>query len=180
MPAKGRYFLNEGEEDPSHDTLYEKYRLTSQHGPLLLTLLLVAITACAVLIVIAFSYGVSGGFPGVQVSALMLCTCEALGKSLSSLSLSFCICKVLWSIFRLEEDTVFILIFKSGVVLDVTLIWPNKLPSLFSTMDFDFTEGLCITAPTSSTVADIMHQSQNSLSRSRPGWGGGCVSESFL
>ncbi|XP_057389785.1 adenylate cyclase type 7 isoform X2 [Balaenoptera acutorostrata] len=57
MPAKGRYFLNEGEEDPSHDTLYEKYRLTSQHGPLLLTLLLVAITACAVLIVIAFSYG---------------------------------------------------------------------------------------------------------------------------
>uniref|UniRef100_A0A8C0I1Y7 adenylate cyclase n=1 Tax=Balaenoptera musculus TaxID=9771 RepID=A0A8C0I1Y7_BALMU len=72
MPAKGRYFLNEGEEDPSHDTLYEKYRLTSQHGPLLLTLLLVAITACAVLIVIAFSYGVSGGFPGVQVSALML------------------------------------------------------------------------------------------------------------
>ncbi|XP_032470701.1 adenylate cyclase type 7 [Phocoena sinus] len=57
MPAKGRYFLNEGEEDPNHDTLYEKYRLTSQHGPLLLTLLLVAITACAVLIIIAFSYG---------------------------------------------------------------------------------------------------------------------------
>lgn len=63
MPAKGRYFLNEGEEDPNHDTLYEKYRLTSQHGPLLLTLLLVAITACAVLIIIAFSYGVSGGSP---------------------------------------------------------------------------------------------------------------------
>ncbi|XP_073651707.1 adenylate cyclase type 7 isoform X5 [Tursiops truncatus] len=57
MPAKGRYFLNEGEEGPNHDTLYEKYRLTSQHGPLLLTLLLVAITACAVLIIIAFSYG---------------------------------------------------------------------------------------------------------------------------
>ncbi|XP_059940598.1 adenylate cyclase type 7 isoform X1 [Mesoplodon densirostris] len=57
MPAKGHYFLNEGEEDPNHDTLYEKYRLTSQHGPLLLTLLLVAITACAVLIIIAFSYG---------------------------------------------------------------------------------------------------------------------------
>ncbi|XP_028333782.1 adenylate cyclase type 7 isoform X2 [Physeter macrocephalus] len=57
MPAKGRYFLNEGEEDPNHDALYEKYRLTSQHGPLLLTLLLVAVTACAVLIIIAFSYG---------------------------------------------------------------------------------------------------------------------------
>uniref|UniRef100_A0A8D1D9M4 adenylate cyclase n=1 Tax=Sus scrofa TaxID=9823 RepID=A0A8D1D9M4_PIG len=57
MPAKGRYFLNEGEEGPDQDALYEKYRLTSQHGPLLLTLLLVAITACTALIVLAFSYG---------------------------------------------------------------------------------------------------------------------------
>ncbi|XP_006154858.1 adenylate cyclase type 7 [Tupaia chinensis] len=55
MPAKGRYFLNEGEEGPDQDALYEKYRLTSQHGPLLLTLLLVAITACVTLIAIAFS-----------------------------------------------------------------------------------------------------------------------------
>ncbi|XP_031314344.1 adenylate cyclase type 7 isoform X4 [Camelus dromedarius] len=57
MPTKGRYFLNEGEEGPDQDALYEKYRLTSQHGPLLLTLLLVAVTACIALIVIAFSYG---------------------------------------------------------------------------------------------------------------------------
>ncbi|XP_017718890.1 PREDICTED: adenylate cyclase type 7 isoform X1 [Rhinopithecus bieti] len=57
MPAKGRYFLNEGEEGPDQDALYEKYRFTSQHGPLLLTLLLVAATACVALIVIAFSQG---------------------------------------------------------------------------------------------------------------------------
>ncbi|XP_008055210.1 adenylate cyclase type 7 [Carlito syrichta] len=57
MPAKGRYFLNEGEEGPDQDALYEKYRLTSQHGPLLLTLLLVAAVACVALIAIAFSRG---------------------------------------------------------------------------------------------------------------------------
>lgn len=57
MPAKGRYFLNEGEEGPDQNALYEKYRLTSQHGPLLLTLLLVAIVACIALIIIAFSDG---------------------------------------------------------------------------------------------------------------------------
>ncbi|KAM5297931.1 adenylate cyclase type 7 isoform 2-T11 [Glossophaga mutica] len=57
MPAKGRYFLNEGEEGLDRDALYEKYRLTSQHGPLLLTLLLVAIVACVTLIIIAFSFG---------------------------------------------------------------------------------------------------------------------------
>ncbi|XP_012409642.1 adenylate cyclase type 7 isoform X2 [Trichechus manatus latirostris] len=54
MPAKGRYFLNEGEEGPDQDALYERYRLTSQHGPLLLTFLLVAITACTALIIIEF------------------------------------------------------------------------------------------------------------------------------
>ncbi|XP_039736760.1 adenylate cyclase type 7 isoform X1 [Pteropus medius] len=57
MPAKGRYFLNEGEEGPDHDVLYEKYRLTSQHGPLLLTLLLVAVAACTALVVLAFGSG---------------------------------------------------------------------------------------------------------------------------
>lgn len=61
MPAKGCYFLNEGEEGPDQDALYEKYRLTSQHGPLLLTLLLAAIAACIALITIAFSRGVSEG-----------------------------------------------------------------------------------------------------------------------
>ncbi|XP_053066478.1 adenylate cyclase type 7 isoform X5 [Acinonyx jubatus] len=61
MPAKGRYFLNEGEEGPNQDVLYEKYRLTSQHGPLLLTLLLVAVTACVALIVIAFVCGDPSG-----------------------------------------------------------------------------------------------------------------------
>lgn len=63
MPAKGRYFLNDGEEGLDRDALYEKYRLTSQHGPLLLTLLLVAIVACVALIVITFSFGVSEGGP---------------------------------------------------------------------------------------------------------------------
>ncbi|KAG8513155.1 Adenylate cyclase type 7 [Galemys pyrenaicus] len=54
MPAKEHYLLKEGEEVPNQDALYEKYRLTSQHGPLLLTLLLVATTACIALIVITF------------------------------------------------------------------------------------------------------------------------------
>lgn len=79
MPAKGRYFLNEGEEGPDHDVLYEKYRLTSQHGPLLLTLLLVAVAACTALVVLAFGSGVSEGstgFSGVRVSALTPGTCE--------------------------------------------------------------------------------------------------------
>lgn len=70
MPAKGRYFLNEGEEGPDQDALYEKYRLTSQHGPLLLTLLLVAITACTALIVLAFSYGVSESSPRAAGASL--------------------------------------------------------------------------------------------------------------
>ncbi|XP_060248257.1 adenylate cyclase type 7 isoform X2 [Meriones unguiculatus] len=55
MPAKGRYFLNEGDEGPNQAALYEKYRLTSQHGPLLLLLLLVAGAACIALISITFS-----------------------------------------------------------------------------------------------------------------------------
>jgi hypothetical protein len=59
MPAKGRYFLNEGEEGLDQATLYEKYRLTSQHGPLLLVLLVVAVAACIALIAITFSHGVS-------------------------------------------------------------------------------------------------------------------------
>ncbi|XP_023559281.1 adenylate cyclase type 7 isoform X3 [Octodon degus] len=56
MPAKGRYFLNEGEEGPDQAALYEKYRLTSQHGPLLLLLLVVAVAACVGLIAISFSH----------------------------------------------------------------------------------------------------------------------------
>lgn len=56
MPAKGRYFLNGGEDGPDDlDALYDKYRLTSQHGPLLLMLLTVGAAACVVLIAIAFS-----------------------------------------------------------------------------------------------------------------------------
>lgn len=51
--------LNEGEEGPDQAKLYEKYRLTSQHGPLLLLLLVVAIAACVALVAIAFSHGVS-------------------------------------------------------------------------------------------------------------------------
>lgn len=58
MPAKGRYFLNEGDEGPNQAALYEKYRLTSQHGPLLLLLLLVAVATCIALISIAFSHEV--------------------------------------------------------------------------------------------------------------------------
>ncbi|EPQ16466.1 Adenylate cyclase type 7 [Myotis brandtii] len=71
MPAKGRYFLNEGEEGPDHDALYEKYRLTSQHGPLLLTLLLVVIVACIALIIITFSYGDLSGRQAVLVTAFL-------------------------------------------------------------------------------------------------------------
>ncbi|XP_012586190.1 PREDICTED: adenylate cyclase type 7 [Condylura cristata] len=56
MLAKKSYFFNEGEEVPEHDALYEKYRLTSLHGPLLHILLLVATMACIALIVIAFTY----------------------------------------------------------------------------------------------------------------------------
>ncbi|CAO2610701.1 Adenylate cyclase type 7 [Lemmus lemmus] len=56
MPAKGRYFLNEGDEGPNQAKLYEKYRLTSQHGPLLLLLLLVAVAVCIALISITFSH----------------------------------------------------------------------------------------------------------------------------
>jgi hypothetical protein len=58
MPAKGRYFLNEGDEGPDQAALYEKYRLTSLHGPLLLLLLLVAAATCIALISIAFSHEV--------------------------------------------------------------------------------------------------------------------------
>lgn len=54
MPATGHYFLNEG-EGPDQDALYEKYRLTSQHGPLLLMLLLLVATACIALVAIIFS-----------------------------------------------------------------------------------------------------------------------------
>lgn len=98
MPAKGRYFLNEGEEGPDQDALYEKYRLTSQHGPLLLTLLLVAISACIALIVIAFSHRVSEGGPGrgssgLWISALTRGAREALGESLGR---RFRPCKVPW------------------------------------------------------------------------------------
>lgn len=85
MPAKGRYFLNEGEEGPDQTALYEKYRLTSQHGPLLLTLLLVAVAACVALIVITFVCGVS---EVAGRSALLLCACETLGKSRASLRLT--------------------------------------------------------------------------------------------
>lgn len=73
MPAKGRYFLNEGTEGPDQTALYEKYRLTSQHGPLLLTLLLVAITACVTLIVITFVCGVSGAARG-RLGARLCCS----------------------------------------------------------------------------------------------------------
>lgn len=85
MPAKGRYFLNEGEEGPDQTALYEKYRLTSQHGPLLLTLLLVAIAACVALIVITFVCGVSEAAGRL---ALLLRACETLGKSRASLRLT--------------------------------------------------------------------------------------------
>ncbi|XP_040838667.1 adenylate cyclase type 7 isoform X2 [Ochotona curzoniae] len=57
MPAKGRYFLNEGEEGPDQVALYEKYRLTSQQGPLLLILLVAATAACLTLVAFAFSHG---------------------------------------------------------------------------------------------------------------------------
>ncbi|XP_062033309.1 adenylate cyclase type 7 isoform X4 [Lepus europaeus] len=71
MPAKGRYFLNEGEEGPDQAALYEKYRLTSQHGPLLLTLLVAATAACGALIAIAFSHGDPSQHQAVLATAFL-------------------------------------------------------------------------------------------------------------
>lgn len=99
MPAKGCYFLNEGEEGPDQDALYEKYRLTSQHGPLLLTLLVVAIAACIALVAIAFGSGVSEGSPPAEGASLgfrsPLRRLVLRGQPASSRSLSFHVCKVL-------------------------------------------------------------------------------------
>ncbi|XP_055992232.1 adenylate cyclase type 7 isoform X2 [Sorex fumeus] len=79
MPAKGRYFLNEGEGGPDQDALYEKYRLTGQHGPLLLTLLLVAATACIALIIITFTHQDPSGHPSVLGMAFVtLAVCLVL------------------------------------------------------------------------------------------------------
>uniref|UniRef100_A0A8D0GYW6 Adenylate cyclase type 7 n=1 Tax=Sphenodon punctatus TaxID=8508 RepID=A0A8D0GYW6_SPHPU len=49
MPAKGKYFFNDNE-----DSLYEKYRYSSQQQPLLLLLLFIAIIFCATLIIVFF------------------------------------------------------------------------------------------------------------------------------
>lgn len=74
MPAKGRYFLNEGEEIPDQAALYEKYRLTSQHGPLLLTLLVAATAACSALIAITFSHGDPSQHQAVLATAFLALT----------------------------------------------------------------------------------------------------------
>lgn len=72
MPAKGRYFLNGGEEGPDNqDALYDKYRLTSQHGPLLLTLLTVGAIACIVLIAIAFSQEDLSSYHAILATAFL-------------------------------------------------------------------------------------------------------------
>ncbi|XP_064579171.1 adenylate cyclase type 7 isoform X2 [Zonotrichia leucophrys gambelii] len=54
MPAKGKYFFNEGDEGRISDPLYEKYRYTSQQHPLLLLLLFIAILFWTTLIIIFF------------------------------------------------------------------------------------------------------------------------------
>ncbi|KAL6092700.1 hypothetical protein STEG23_029651 [Scotinomys teguina] len=74
MPAKGRYFLNEGDEGPNQAALYEKYRLTSQHGPLLLLLLLVAVATCIALISIAFSHEGSSRHQALLGTAFFMLT----------------------------------------------------------------------------------------------------------
>lgn len=73
MPATGHYFLNEG-EDPDQNALYEKYRLTSQHGPLLLMLLLLVATACIALVSIIFSEQVSKQPPDAPPQPLIPCS----------------------------------------------------------------------------------------------------------
>ncbi|OWK16194.1 ADCY7 [Cervus elaphus hippelaphus] len=81
MPAKGRYFLNEGEEGPDQDALYEKYRLTSQHGPLLLALLHRAIlgtaffTLAVFVVLYALVYVECLDRRGLRVSALLTWAC---------------------------------------------------------------------------------------------------------
>lgn len=59
MPAKGKYFFNEGDEGRISDPLYEKYRYTSQQHPLLLLLLFIAILFWTTLIIIFFVTAVS-------------------------------------------------------------------------------------------------------------------------
>ncbi|NXD21818.1 ADCY7 cyclase, partial [Spelaeornis formosus] len=54
MPAKGKYFFNEGDDGRISDPLYEKYRYTSQQHPLLLLLLFIAILLWTTLIIIFF------------------------------------------------------------------------------------------------------------------------------
>uniref|UniRef100_A0A8C5JEH3 adenylate cyclase n=1 Tax=Junco hyemalis TaxID=40217 RepID=A0A8C5JEH3_JUNHY len=59
MPAKGKYFFNEGDEGRISDPLYEKYRYTSQQHPLLLLLLFITILFWTTLIIIFFVTAVS-------------------------------------------------------------------------------------------------------------------------
>ncbi|NXA06568.1 ADCY7 cyclase, partial [Sapayoa aenigma] len=54
MPAKGKYFFNEGDDCRISDPLYEKYRYTSQQHPLLRLLLFIALVFWTTLIIIFF------------------------------------------------------------------------------------------------------------------------------
>ncbi|KAM9065536.1 adenylate cyclase type 7 isoform 3-T3 [Sarcophilus harrisii] len=54
MPTKGKYFLNEDEEWKSKDSRYEQFHHMSQHYPLLLIFLSIAIIFSVILIVLAF------------------------------------------------------------------------------------------------------------------------------
>ncbi|KAM5263621.1 adenylate cyclase type 7 [Ctenodactylus gundi] len=71
MPAKGRYFLNEGEEGADQAALFGKYRLTSQHGPLLLLLLAVAVAACLALAAVSLSHKDPSEYPAVLGTAFV-------------------------------------------------------------------------------------------------------------
>ncbi|XP_006897200.1 PREDICTED: adenylate cyclase type 7 [Elephantulus edwardii] len=53
MPAQGHCFLKEDERGLDQDSLYNKYSLTSQQGPLLLTLLLVGVIALTPLLIMS-------------------------------------------------------------------------------------------------------------------------------
>ncbi|XP_036608489.1 adenylate cyclase type 7 [Trichosurus vulpecula] len=54
MPTKGKYFLNEDEEWKSKGSRYEQFHRMSQHYPLLLIFLSVAIIFSVILIILAF------------------------------------------------------------------------------------------------------------------------------
>nr|XP_045007318.1 adenylate cyclase type 7 isoform X2 [Jaculus jaculus] len=116
MPAKGRYFLNEGDEDPDQAALYEKYRLTSQHGPLLLLLLLVAASASIALIIMAFSHGDPSRYQAVLGTAFF---------TLAVFVALYVLVYVEWLLWRRWLQVPALLTWACLVMLGSVLVWDS-------------------------------------------------------